>query len=187
MARVAAVILAAGQGSRIGQPKLFLEIGGRTFLEAVVKTLDEAGVTDVVAVVRDEDRERAAELVQPHRVCVNGHPEEGPLSSLRIGLGALPGYEGCLVFPVDHPAVATRTIRALLAAFGKTRRRVVKPTCNGNPGHPVIIPAALAGHIPDHDVAGGLARLIAGCGLPAVAVGVDDPAVLKNINTKDDL
>ncbi|MCU0606723.1 MAG: nucleotidyltransferase family protein [Candidatus Edwardsbacteria bacterium] len=184
---VAAIILAAGQGTRIGRPKLFLETGGRTFLEAVVKTLEEAGVTDVAAVVGSDDRDRARELAKPHHVLVNQHPEHGPLSSLRIGLDALPGYDGYLVFPVDHPQVAAGTIGALVARFEAESRTVSKPVCEGKTGHPVIIPAALAQTIPDKDIEGGLAKLIAESGSAVTLVPVDDPAVLKNINTRDDL
>lgn len=186
-ARVAAIILAAGRGRRVGQPKLFLKAGCRTFLETVVSTLENAGVTDIVAVVREEDRERAAALARPQRVRVNRHPEDGPLSSLRTGIDTLPGHDGYLVFPVDHPAVDAGTIKALLAAFGDQRGSVVKPTFNGTAGHPVIIPAALAQQVPGKDIAGGLAALVAGSGRAVTPVPVADPAVLKNINTKDDL
>ncbi len=184
---VAAIILAAGQGSRIGQPKLFLRTADRTFLEAVIKTLETAGVTDITVVVRPADEERARELVGAHLARVNEHPENGPLSSLRIGLDALPGCDGYLVFPVDHPEVGTGTVTALLAAFDARRGAVIKPAFRGKAGHPVIIPAQLARTIDGADVAGGLANLIAGSGLSVAAVEVDDPTVLKNINTKDDL
>ncbi|HTY08242.1 MAG TPA: nucleotidyltransferase family protein [Candidatus Edwardsbacteria bacterium] len=185
--KVAAIILAAGQGSRIGQPKLFLKTGDRTFLESVTKTLADAGLADITAVVRNEDRERAAGLIQPRRVRVNGHPENGPLSSLRTGLDAQKDRDGYLICPVDHPAVAADTIRALLAAFDAQRGNVVKPAFNGKAGHPVLIPAALAKRIPDKDIAGGLAKVIAGSGVAVTLVPVDDDAVLKNINTMDDI
>jgi molybdenum cofactor cytidylyltransferase len=186
-AKVAAIILAAGQGNRIGQPKLFLKTGDRTFLEAVVKALADAGVADITAVVRNEDRERAAGLAQPRQVRVNGHPENGPLSSLRIGLDAQKDCDGYLIYPVDHPAVAVGTIKALLSAFDLQRGNVVKPTFNGTAGHPVLIPAELAKRIPDKDIKGGLAKVIADSGIAVTLVPVNDGAVLKNINTMDDL
>ena len=67
------------------------------------------------------------------------------------------------------------------------QRAVVKPSYQNKAGHPVVIPSTMAAIVPDTDIVGGLAKLIADSGLPVAAVAVDDPAVLKNINTMDDL
>jgi molybdenum cofactor cytidylyltransferase len=185
--KVAAIILAAGQGRRIGRPKLFLKTGNRTFLEAVVSTMADAGVTSIVAVVRNEDKERATDLAKPHQVSINDHPANGPLSSLRIGIDTLPGCDGYLVMPVDHPTVDPSTIKALLMTFAIEPNGVVKPTFDGKAGHPVIIPKTVAKKVTGKDIEGGLAKVIADSGIAVTHVPVDDGAVLKNINTMDDL
>ena len=187
MKGIAAIVLAAGSGRRAGQPKLFLMSGLRTFLEKIILTLEAAGVADIVIVVSTESEERATALAGGHQVFVNGRPERGPLSSLRIGIDAVTGRDGYLVWPVDHPEVTSGTIRALAAAFCDHANSVIKPRCRGQAGHPVIITSSLASRVPGEDVPGGLAALIRSSGTPVTLVDVEDPGVARNINTKDDL
>jgi molybdenum cofactor cytidylyltransferase len=96
----------------------------------------------------------------------------------------MPGYDGYLVHPVDHPEVSSDTIRALMAAFGNA---AVKPRYRSRAGHPVIIPSSLAAMIEGTDVNGGLAAVIRSSGTPITLVDVEDPGVIRNINTKEDL
>ena len=186
-AKVAAIILAAGSGRRMGQPKLFLESGGRSFLELAAGSLESAGIRDVIAVVREEDKEQARALAKTCRVVVNEHPGNGPLSSLRAGLDAAPDCNGYLVMPVDHPFVRPETLAELAQAFQTDPAKVVKPSLDGRDGHPVIIPKALAAQVTGCDVKGGLAVLIKDSGLKVVRREVSDQGILKNINTSDDM
>lgn len=185
-ATVTAIILAAGQGQRIGQPKLFLESGGRTFLEAVLATLDQAGVRDVAVVTRGELLKRASELAPGRMVLANPDPERGMLSSLAIGVRESTVVDGYLIWPVDHPHVAARTVELLLTAF-QAGNTAAKPVHRGRAGHPVIIPRKLARDLPAGDVRGGLAKVLADLGVPVELVMVDDPGILKNINEPYDL
>ena len=187
MSTVAAIILAAGQGQRMGQPKLFLEIGGRTFLETAIATLEAAGLADIVVVTRADCAKRAAQLAGTHRVVVNPDPERGMLSSLAVAVRELPDADGYLVLPVDHPRVGAAAIASLLQAFSAGRGTVVKPIHDGRAGHPVIIPRRLARDLPSGDVGGGLAKVIADSGVPVELVTVDDPGILKNVNEPHDL
>jgi molybdenum cofactor cytidylyltransferase len=58
---IPAIVLAAGASSRMGRPKPLLEMeDGRTFVRHIVNTLHDAGVTEIVVVVRpDADARRA--------------------------------------------------------------------------------------------------------------------------------
>ena len=67
--RAAAVILAAGSGTRVGSSvnKVLLPIGGVPILARSVRTvLEVAGVHRVVLVVRPEERDAVREAVSPH-------------------------------------------------------------------------------------------------------------------------
>lgn len=187
MTRVAAVVLAAGKGQRMGQPKLFLDSGGRTFLELVIALLESTEVPDINIVVRGEDRERADGIAKSHQICVNQHPENGPLSSLRIGLDAAPGFDGYLVMPVDHPFVKAETISELIKAFQQNSDEVIKPAFRGKDGHPVIIPSSLSPTITGEDREGGLAGLIRDSGLRITRIEIADMGTVKNINTTGDI
>jgi len=88
---VAAVILAAGEASRMGGPKALLEYGGKYFIEAVRAALSEAGVGAIIAVLGgNADEIRGKWKPEGVVFAVNPRPEEGQLSSLRAGLKAAP-------------------------------------------------------------------------------------------------
>ncbi|MDI6740564.1 MAG: nucleotidyltransferase family protein [Candidatus Edwardsbacteria bacterium] len=187
MATVAAIVLAAGTGGRIGCPKLFLKSGGKTFLELVINILETAGLSDITVVVRGERQDEAVQIAGGHAVRVNQHPENGPLSSLRVGLDAAPGFDGYLVMPVDHPFVKAKTVRELVSAFAQTSDCVIKPSCQGKAGHPVIVPIAAVGKIPRKDSEGGLARIIKDSGAQVRVLETGDGNILRNINQRTEL
>lgn len=184
MAEVAAIILAAGKGTRIGGPKLNLPIGGTTFLSHIGRRLAAAGIDRVVAVVpvaRRNESDGNARLV------ANPHPERGMIYSVRLGVGAAGDADGYLVMPVDHPHVESKTYGDLLRAFDSKSKKVVRPEFEGRAGHPVIIPRVLAKKLPSEDIEGGLAAFIRGSGTDVVSIAVDDAGVLRNVNTPEDL
>ena len=83
--QVAAVILAAGSSTRFGSPKQLARIGGRTMLEAIAATADEAGLHPLLAVVP------SAISVPPGVVpVINDAPEAGLSRSLQLGIRAVP-------------------------------------------------------------------------------------------------
>lgn len=185
--RVAAIILAAGEGRRAGGPKAFLILDGKSFLARIAGTLSAAVLETIVAVVRAQDLDAARTCAPSVKFVVNPSPERGMLSSVRIGIDAAGDRDGYLIIPVDHPLIAAATYRRIVLAFESTSGSVVQTRHEGKSGHPVIIPRALARSLPDSDIDGGLAAIVRTSGIPAASVEVDDPGVLKNVNTKEDL
>ena len=64
--RVSALLLGAGSGLRIGQPKAFLEVGGRTLLEQGVEQV-QAFASEIVVGLRPEDIEPGARVLHDSR------------------------------------------------------------------------------------------------------------------------
>ena len=90
---VGAVLLAAGSGSRIGtRPKSLLELGGVPLIRRQLGALSGAGVDEVV-VVLGHHAEAIAPALQALAVTIvrNPRPDDGQVSSQRIGLAALTG------------------------------------------------------------------------------------------------
>jgi molybdenum cofactor cytidylyltransferase len=187
MVTVAAVVLAAGRGERIGGPKLFLKIGRATFLERIILELEGAGIGDITVVVSSESKRKAQALVKKHRLIVNKHPANGMVSSLHAGIKATPGYDGYLIAPVDHPFVAGATYSRLVMAFHGRPQAVIRPSHQGKTGHPIIIPKGFAGSIPPNDFEGGVARLLHLANAEELILEVEDAAVLRNVNQPKDL
>ncbi|MBM6623442.1 nucleotidyltransferase family protein [Micrococcaceae bacterium RIT802] len=116
---VAAVLLAAGQGTRLGRgPKALLRrADGTTLVEHLSGVLHEGGCGPVV-VVLGAGAATAAMLpgLARHLVAENADWVQGMGSSLRAGLAAVPAGHGALVVLVDQPGVDAAMVRRLLAA-----------------------------------------------------------------------
>jgi CTP:molybdopterin cytidylyltransferase MocA len=111
---VAAIILAAGAGSRYGggEPKLIADLGGRPLLEHVVAAAHPVAALERIVVVLGD---RAKEVFE-HVDFLDAEPvlcpdwADGQSASLRRGVEALAGSEKVLVLLGDQPLVTTATI-----------------------------------------------------------------------------
>ncbi len=113
--RVAAVVLAAGRGSRFGGGKLLATIEGRPVLQHVLDRLAEVGSDDVVVVLGGDASavETAIDWRNERRI-VNPDPDRGLSSSVRLGLEALdPDVDATLLVLGDQPRVPIAALRAL--------------------------------------------------------------------------
>jgi len=118
---IAALVLAAGLGTRMGASKPLLDIGGRPSLRCVLDAIAAAGVSEVVVVLGcDADRILACVDLTRSHVVRNPAPERGLSSSLALGLAAIPAScTGALVFHADMPFVRSSTVRAVAGLAGE--------------------------------------------------------------------
>ena len=116
--KVAAVVLAAGAGSRFGGGKLLADLGGKPILGHVVDAARAAGLEPIVVVVPPTDELDDLDLGAVRRV-TNETPQEGLSSSVRIGLRELQDDEkvaAAVILPGDQPRVRPDVIRGLVDA-----------------------------------------------------------------------
>ncbi len=140
---VGAVLLAAGRGSRIGdRPKCLLELGGVPLIRRQLIALSGAGVDEVVVVLGHHAAAiEPAVQAFPVTVAYNPSPDDGQVSSQRIGLAALGGkLDAVIVALADQPLLNAQDITALIGAFKKRPdgASVVFPQTGGQRGNPVI-------------------------------------------------
>jgi molybdenum cofactor cytidylyltransferase len=185
---IAGLVLAAGESSRMGADKALLTYSGRTFLETVLTTLREAGVSHQTVVLghHAEEIERAAPF-QGVQVVVNPDYRQGQTSSFQTGLkaiksGAGAGLEAILLCLVDHPAVSAGVIRTLIAAFRASGSPVVVPTYQGQRGHPVLIGRALFDELLELNPGAGANTVIRKYGDATQSVEVNDPGILVDVD-----
>lgn len=141
--RVGAVLLAAGQGSRMGGvPKSLMTLQGVPLINRQLIALSGAGVDEVVVVTGyyHEQVEFAVEQF-PVKVVRNPHPENGQASSVRLGIETLgTGYDAVIMALSDQPLMAASDISALIGAFKKRMRgEIVMPMVNGQRGNPIVL------------------------------------------------
>jgi molybdenum cofactor cytidylyltransferase len=140
---VGAVLLAAGQGSRMGnRPKSLLTLGGVPLVRRQLIALSGAGIDEVV-VVLGHHAEHIGPVIQDFPVTVvrNLSPDDGQVSSLRLGLQALAGkLDAVVVALADQPLINAQDLTDLIAAYKKRPEgtQVVVPTVDGLPGNPVM-------------------------------------------------
>lgn len=184
-AHVSALILAAGEGKRIGGSKALIALEKQPLVLHIARRLEAVGYRPVLPVV-NETVDAALEGLEEWEhfpSVVNPDPASGALMSIRIGLGALPD-PGCavLLLPVDHPFVSNRTLAKLRDHAAPNR--IVIPTYEGKRGHPPLFGQRflrLLFDIPLEEGARGVyARLEPG---ELTELEVDDPGVLMNVNT----
>ncbi len=139
---VAAVILAAGQSSRMGGPnKLLARLGSKPLVRIVAEAALASRASPVTVVTgRDAEEVRAALAGLPVTFVHNPHFAEGLSTSVRTGIGALPSAaSGTLVLLADMPHITTEMIDRLVSAFQTGKGAgIVVPTVGGRRGNPVL-------------------------------------------------
>ena len=181
--RIAGLVLAAGQGSRLGRPKAAVEIGGLTLAQRAVALLRDGGADPVIVITG------AAPVVVPGSVAVH-NPDwpTGMGSSLRAGLAALPpDADAVVVALVDQPLVSPAAVRRLIAAC-ESGAELAVACYAGAQRNPVLIARA---HWPGVAAAargdvGARAYLRAHAGL-VTAVECGDVGRPDDLDTSDDL
>jgi CTP:molybdopterin cytidylyltransferase MocA len=145
---VGAVLLVAGSASRLGgRPKCLLQLGGVPLIRRQIIALSGAGVDELV-VVTGHHAAQVEPVVQDFPVTLvrNPAPDEGQVSSQRLGLAALGGrLDAVIVALADQPLLNAQDITALIGAWKKRGPgvEVVYPEVAGERGNPVIFGAAV--------------------------------------------
>jgi molybdenum cofactor cytidylyltransferase len=148
---ISAVILSAGESSRMGRPKALLPIDGQTFIEKIVGALKVAPIGKVIVILghhAEEMRRRIEHL--PVEILVNTDYKLGQLSSLQVAVRRLEpetDCDGMLVHLVDHPYIDSKLVDIMIERFYASGKLIVVPRYGAKRGHPVIFARKLFGEL----------------------------------------
>ena len=138
---ITALILAAGQSKRMGQPKMLLPWDETTVLEKVIATFKIAGIDDVL-VVTGGAREQVESLVSDSaRTVFNPEYAKGRDAKFcpgRVG-GIKPKTEAVIIGLGDQPQVRERSVRFVVDAYRKSGASIVVPSFQMRRGHPWLV------------------------------------------------
>jgi len=183
----AVVVLAAGAGSRYRgtRHKLSEQLGGDSVL---VRTLRNAIASEmsVVLVISEALIDEAQGLVAPEDMVVvdpRAQTGWGMGDSIAAGVSIHASATGWLVLPADMPLVRPSSLRAVADALDQ--QPIAFAQHRGRRGHPVGFGAELFSELVMLKGDEGARRLLAR--YPTAAVELDDPGVLFDIDTVDDL
>jgi CTP:molybdopterin cytidylyltransferase MocA len=181
---VACAILAAGAGTRFGEPKAEARLpSGERFLDAVIRVATEAELNPIIAVVQP-----SVAVPSPARSVINAHPGSEQAASMRLALAQLSNdrAHAVIVWPVDHPFVLLSSVLALVDAFKRTRAPIVLPRYRDRRGHPVLFARETWQDLMTAP-SGGARHVVHSRAADVVEVAVPDEGVTLDIDTRSDM
>ena len=140
---IAAIILAAGSSSRMGQSKQMLEVNGEKLLEKTVTTVLASQIREVV-VVLGADAEQHSKVLTPFAVSIvfNDQWKKGMGSSIKAGLRYITSTgsscDAVIIFVCDQPMLMPDTVSSIVQRFEQTNKPVVASGYSNVPGVPVL-------------------------------------------------
>ena len=140
----AGLLLAAGEGSRLGTPKALLEVDGELLVDRAARVLADGGCSPVVVVLGAGAPDVTAQAqLAGAVVVVNDNWSQGMGSSLRVGLTVLQelGAGSAVVALVDQPRIGSDVVRRLTAH--PSGRPAVAAAYGGRQGNPVRLDASV--------------------------------------------
>ncbi len=139
---ISAIVLAAGQSKRMGQPKMLLAWGSATVLERVMGVIQAAGVEDVVVVTgaAQAEIETLCRRLGVRVVFNPAYASEEMLSSLQVGLRSMPAEtDAAMVTLGDQPQIEQATVEKLVGVHRTSQGELIVPSYQRRRGHPWIL------------------------------------------------
>ena len=181
----AALIVAAGMSTRMGQFKPMLSIGSISVAQRVVASLHQAGISKIVMVTGCNAIALERHLAGNGIIFLRNDRYETTqmFDSVKIGLEYLQDKCDRIVFtPVDVPLFTAATVRALLASG----EALACPVYDGQQGHPILLSAGLIPQILADSGEGGLRGALDRCSAAMAPIPVNDPGTLQDADTPED-
>ena len=183
-----AIVLAAGESKRMGEPKLLLPFGGRTIIEAVAESVVSSEVDGTLVVVGAKRKEIEGKIIDYGvKSVLNPDFQSGMLSSIQCGFRSVPeGTRAVLVVLGDQPRISSGIINQLIKAYKKTGKGIVLPVFEGERGHPVIIDMKYREEVENLSPDIGLRGTVYSHPEDILEVEVDTSSILKDIDNESD-
>lgn len=185
-----AILLAAGDSSRLPPDKLLVDVGGRPMIERTLASLRASPrISDVIVVVAPGGKQRYGWLkaVDVHLV-ENPEPAKGMITSIRAGLSSTWAKQRpFLLLPADVPFVPPSVITRVVVDLLTRDVRIVVPAYRGLGGHPGAFHASLADDFFRHGDRDGAREVLSRHREATLRINLPEPDICFDIDTPDDL
>ncbi len=186
---IIAVVLSAGESSRMGRPKALLPIEGQRFIERIIRVIGNSKIDRIIVVLgHHADQLRGQIEHLPVEVVINPDYHKGQLSSLQAAIRHIEKddhYDGMLVHLVDHPFIDVALVDALIERFYQTKKLIVVPRYKGKRGHPVIFSRELFGELLDAPVDQGAKAVVNAHRQETLEIEWQDEGITLDIDTPE--
>ena len=191
-----AIVLAAGEGRRMGGLKQLLPWKDETIIETVLLKLQRSTLDGDLKVILGAEAEKIREVLEKNpdikaRILHNQNYRRGMYSSVLTGLENISGnIDGVLFMLADQPLVSTSLYNRMLDEFRQREPLLLAPSYRGRRGHPLLMDTSL---IPEvfklgngGEPEGGLRRLLKKRSEDVEYVEVEDRAVVIDLDNRED-
>lgn len=138
---ITAIILAAGESKRMGEPKMLMPWGKSTVLQTVISTFQASGIKDILVVTGGARQQIEGLIGKTVQTVFNEDYKNGEmLSSIQLGLSVkMREASAALICLGDQPQVEERSVRSICNAFLETKSQIVVPSYQMQRGHPWLV------------------------------------------------
>lgn len=141
------VILAAGNSSRLGEPKQLLHFRGKTLIRHITEAALEAVGNHVIVVTGCNSELIKTELADlPCLLAFNENWRDGMSNSIKTGISALqtqhPDVKGTILAVSDQPFVSYETFHVLICSFEESGKGIIASKYSGSLGTPAFFAAS---------------------------------------------
>lgn len=186
---ISCIVLAAGESRRFGSPKQLAKLkNGKTIIEHLISTLEKTKIDEIIVVLGAFKDDVQKVIPANIKVCINEDYLKGQTSSLKIGLKNISSAsQYFLIQPVDTPTVKSQTIDYIIEKFKESKSLIGIPTYKAKHGHPPIYNIKIKEQILNLENGQPLYLINHQFSNQTINIEVDDPAILININSLEDL
>ena len=204
-----AIILAAGESRRMGQPKQLLPFGPQTMLECVIDAFRSPKIDEILVVLGHKAEEiaatigdqiprgsgapaatggfdRGAKAAPTFQIVRNPRYQQGMFTSVQAGLRALPKPAALVMIALcDQPRLQRATVEKLIGQFAEGHHKILVPVYDGHQGHPLLFRAQYAKEILAMDESLTLKHFLAVHAEDIVRLPTTDEGVLIDIDDRE--
>jgi len=184
---ISAILLAAGESNRMGQPKQLMPFGQITIVERTIDNLLNSAVSETIVVLGYKDEEiRKTIAGKPIKIAMNPDYQQGMSTSIIAGLKQVDKRARAVLIALgDQPFVNSQTITSLVEAFIANNRGILIPVYQGRRGNPVIFAIEYKGELLNLKGDVGGREIIKLHPDDVLEVAVDCEGVLLDIDTME--
>jgi molybdenum cofactor cytidylyltransferase len=186
---ISAIILAAGESKRMGEPKQLMPFGQSTILEkAIINNLLSSAVNEIIVVLGYRAEEVLKTIAtKPVKIAINPDYKQGMSTSIIAGLNLIARQAQAVMLALgDQPLVDSQTINRLIEEFYNHDKGIVVPTYHGKRGHPVIFAIKYKQKLLELKGDIGAREIIKDHPDDVLEVAVDSESVISDIDTIND-
>ncbi len=184
---IAALILAAGESTRMGRLKQLVPWDGMPLIAWQVQQMRDAGADEIVVVLGHAAEEIRPAVPSGVRIAVNAAYKDGRATSLLCGAEALSDdVEAILILNVDQPRPSWVS-RLVLERWRETHAPIVSPRFAGRGGHPIAVDGSLLAELREvNEETLGLRAVTVRHAAESVEIAIANAAPNVDVNTSEE-